>query len=81
VPGSKVSLTWFYQEGSIDSWSRRRTYTDGNGYFLFTQLGSGLHTLSVTAPGYRSAHQEVDVDSGEILIQLQEVESRFQGDR
>jgi protocatechuate 3,4-dioxygenase beta subunit len=67
VPGSKVSLTWFYQEGSIDSWSRRRTYTDGNGYFL--------------SPGYRSAHQEVDVDSGEILIQLQEVESRFQGDR
>jgi protocatechuate 3,4-dioxygenase beta subunit len=71
VPGSEVLLTWFYQEGSINTWSKRRTYTDGNGFFLFSQLGPGPHNLNVTAPGYQSAHQKVEVNSGEILIQLQ----------
>jgi protocatechuate 3,4-dioxygenase beta subunit len=73
VPGAKVSLLWFHQGGDIRSRSSRKTASDGNGYFLFTQLGPDIHSVSVTAPGYRSAREDVDVNSDEVLIQLQEV--------
>jgi hypothetical protein len=71
VPGAKVSLLWFHQGGDIRSRSSRETASDGNGYFLFTQLGPGIHSVTVTAPGYRNVRG--DVDSDEVLIQLQEV--------
>ena len=71
---AQVRLLWAIEEQGIASRSRRRTVTDGGGYFLFTSLGPGSHTLSVTAGGYRGARRETMPD-GEILIELQETAS------
>jgi hypothetical protein len=51
--GARVALQWSGGLGLVST-STRETVTDANGYFLFTQLGAGTHTLAVTAAGFRS---------------------------
>ena len=59
VPGAQASLYWSRYENDVTSISRRGTTTDGDGYFLFTQLGWDVHRLSVSAAGYRGAQVDV----------------------
>jgi len=54
VGGARVSLHWSRADGGLGSRSLRETTSDATGYFLFTQLGAGVHTLSATATGFRS---------------------------
>jgi protocatechuate 3,4-dioxygenase beta subunit len=72
VPGAEVSLLWQHDNKGIKSHSRRKTVADAGGYFLFSQLGQGLHTLNVTAPGFYSARREYEVKTPgvEITVQL-----------
>jgi hypothetical protein len=73
VPGAEVSLLWLHDNKGMRSHSRRKTVADAGGYFLFNQLGPGLHTLNITALGFYSARREHEVggESGtEILVQL-----------
>jgi hypothetical protein len=73
VGGARVSLTWSLAEGGVQSRSKRSTVTDGNGLFLFTQVGSGPHLLNVDASGYRPMRVEQYVSSGDDLtVRLQE---------
>ena len=64
VGGARVSLRWARDDGGLNSRSFRETLSDTRGYFLFTQLGLGPHTLSVTAAGFRSVRLEQPVASG-----------------
>jgi hypothetical protein len=48
----------------VSSRSFRETFSDARGYFLFTQLGAGAHTLSATAAGFRSVRLEPQVGPG-----------------
>jgi hypothetical protein len=75
VPGSQVSLSWLHNVNGVSSSARRKTTADTKGYFLFTQLGPGLHTLNINAPGFRSARLDHDVGmpGEEILVQLKAV--------
>jgi len=62
--GARVSLQWLRVDGGLSSRSFRETFTDARGYFVFTQLGAGAHTLSVTAPGFRNVRLEPQVGPG-----------------
>lgn len=75
VAGASVALFWSLDAGGVRSRASRQTVTDAQGYFLFTQLGSGLHTASVSAAGFRGARVEHDVSANdsELVIRLQEI--------
>lgn len=72
VAGAEVTLSWAGGEQGVTSRSRRRTVADGGGYFIFTELGPGLHTIGVTARGYRPVRHEA-MPGEEIVIELQAV--------
>jgi hypothetical protein len=58
-----VRLTWAIEQEGIRSSSSRETVTDAAGYFLFTQLGTGTHELSVSKNGYRPIRQNAQVNA------------------
>lgn len=72
IGGAQLHLFWSVVEGGIRSRSKRETVSDANGYFLFTGLGASAHTLTVTAPGYRSGRLELDPtdDGQDVTIRL-----------
>jgi len=74
VVGAVVTLFWTDEEQGVTSRSQRQTVADGGGYFIFTELGPGPHTISVTASGYRPARREAMPGDG-IVIELQETAS------
>jgi protocatechuate 3,4-dioxygenase beta subunit len=77
VSGAEVKLLWWGQAQDVLSRSKRRTVTDGSGYFLFSKLGPGAHTIVVSARGYRAVQREAmpTMPGGEVVIQLQETTS------
>lgn len=77
VAGAQVTLLWSDAAQEVTSQSKRRTVTDAGGYFIFTELGPGWHTVTVSASGYRAVRREEmpTVPGGEALIQLQETPS------
>jgi hypothetical protein len=70
VGGARVSLQWTRDDGGFSSRSFRETLSDTSGHFLFTQLGWGAHTLSVTAAGFRSVRVEQPVASGTPAMEI-----------
>ncbi len=74
VAGAEVTLFWSDEEQGVTSRSKRQTVADGGGYFIFTELGPGPHTISVTARGFRPARYEAMPGDG-IVIELQETAS------
>jgi len=70
VGGARVSLQWTRDDGGFSSRSFRETLSDTGGHFLFTQLGWGAHTLSVTAAGFRSVRVEQPVASGTPAMEI-----------
>jgi hypothetical protein len=73
VPGARVSLIWAHVENGITSHAARTSIADTSGYFRFAELGSGKHTLNVTAAGIRSRRIEHEVGvGGELQIVLQQ---------
>lgn len=77
VTGATVELSWSDLRHGVTSRSRRRTVSDSNGYFIFTELGPGRHTITVSATGYRGVRREESptVPGTGIVIQLQETTS------
>lgn len=74
VAGAEVTLSWTGEEHGVTSRSRRLTVADSSGYFVFTELGPGSHTIVVTAPGFYSVRRDALPGEG-IVIELQEVAS------
>ena len=71
VTGAEVTLYWANKEQGVTSRSQRQTVSDGGGYFIFTELGPGPHTISVTARGFGPARREA-APGDAIVIELQE---------
>jgi protocatechuate 3,4-dioxygenase beta subunit len=71
VTGAEVTLYWANKEQGVTSRSQRQTVSDGGGYFIFTELGPGPHTISVTARGFHPARREAAPGDG-IVIELKE---------
>jgi hypothetical protein len=72
VSSASVQLSARYVGRGIQSSSLRRTTTDADGYFRFSELGSGMHTIDVRTSGYETATQAVDIGSrlGDVEIKL-----------
>ncbi len=75
VPVPEVVLSWEHRQGAVRSTSRRVAATDAAGYFRFTQLGPGLHTVSVNASGFwrASVAQEAGEGGPEVFLRLKKV--------
>lgn len=73
VGGAQVLLTWMHRGPALSSTSNRRTVSDQNGLFRFTQLGPGVHHLDVRSPGFGAFRRSVDVgrDVGFVDVVLQ----------
>jgi hypothetical protein len=76
VGGARVALFWSRADGGVASRSVRETASDANGNFLFTQLGAGVHALSATASGYRSARVDQPVGPGTQPVEIRLAASR-----
>jgi hypothetical protein len=63
VTGASVHLSGQYVGRGIQSSSMRRTNTDSDGNFRFSELGSGMHTLTVRMKGFETATKAIDVGS------------------
>ena len=74
VAGAEVSLNWKHVESGVQHYSDRKTTADQNGHFMFTGLGSGVHTLRVKSPGFSVAVITSDVGQGtdNIVVELEE---------
>jgi hypothetical protein len=60
VPASRVILNWSRRDDQLNTLATRRTATDSQGQFAFTNLGPGPHSLKVDAPGFPGV--EIDHD-------------------
>jgi protocatechuate 3,4-dioxygenase beta subunit len=74
VAGAEVTLFWTSEEQGVTSRSRRLTVADSSGYFVFTELGPGPHTIIVTARGFHSVRRDAVPGEG-IVIELQKAAS------
>jgi hypothetical protein len=73
LAGARVTLTWRIFQGEVQSRSRRTTATDATGFFLFTQIGSGWHELSVNASGFNPMRLDHFVSSSDdVIVRLAE---------
>ncbi len=52
VPASRIVLQWSYESDGITTRATRRTASDTQGYFAFSNLGPGPHSLQIAAPGF-----------------------------
>lgn len=69
VPG--ISLTWSHEQNGLRSTSRRTTAADKEGNFHFTQLGPGVHRLSITVAGYKPVTVNHDVALQGSLLEVE----------
>ncbi len=76
VPGAQVSLIWSHQDNGVSSHALRNTTSDASGYVRFSQLGPGVHTVNVSAPGFQRQRIEHEVGvGGDVAIELQPLNS------
>lgn len=61
VPASRVLLQWTHEARGITASSTRRTASDTQGQFAFSNLGPGPHSLRVDAPGFSAIAIEHDL--------------------
>ena len=71
ISGAQVVLGWSKVDNGVRSRSIRRTVSDGTGYFLFTQLGAGVHTVNVSAYGYRGTRVDYTVGASDSDIEVE----------
>ena len=74
VAASDITLVWEFGINGLLNSSSRQTTADQNGNFVFTGLGPGLHTMQVSAAGFRIAVLTINVgiDPIEMVVGLEE---------
>ncbi len=74
VAANSVLLSWTFNLGSVQSSSSRKTTADRNGYFVFTDLGPGVHRMWISAPGFKKQRVDIDtgIEHGEFIVELEE---------
>jgi len=73
VAAASITLDWAFRNNGLRSSSSRKATTDQNGSFFFTGLGPDLHTMQVSAAGFKTAVQTIDVGAGpnEIVVEFE----------
>jgi hypothetical protein len=69
VAAPRLTLEWSHHGSGIQSLSLRHGTTDAYGFFVFKQVGPGLHSLSVDAAGFEAAKLEAE-SPGDLVVQL-----------
>jgi hypothetical protein len=71
-----VTLSGMLQENGVRYHSARQTASDADGFFRFTDVGQGPHTLNVQALGFRNTAIQHNIDGGseEVVVQLEREE-------
>ena len=74
VAAAGITLDWEFRDNGILNSSNRKTTSGQDGNFVFTGLGPGLHTMQVSAAGFKTAVHTIDVgtDPVEFVIELEE---------
>ena len=77
VTASELFVTSFRRYSGVRAHAVRRAITDEAGYFLFTQVGSGYHTIRVDVPGFIATiiDHDVGMDTPEVIIRLERASS------
>jgi len=73
VTASELFISSFRRDSGMRIHAVRRAITDAAGYFLFTQVGSGYHTIRVDVPGFSETILDHDVrrDNMDVVIRLE----------
>jgi protocatechuate 3,4-dioxygenase beta subunit len=69
VAAPRVILQWSHRQNGLQSLSVRRSSADANGFFLFTRVGPGRHSVTVAAPGFEPVRLEAE-SPGNLVVQL-----------
>jgi protocatechuate 3,4-dioxygenase beta subunit len=77
IAASELFVTSLRRSSGLRAHAVRRAVTDEAGYFLFTQVGPGYHTIRVEAPGFDATilDHDVGVDTPEVIIRLERASS------
>jgi hypothetical protein len=77
VTASELFVTSFRRYSGVRAHAVRRAITDEAGYFLFTQVGPGYHTIRVDVPGFSTTilDHDVGMDTPEVIIHLERASS------
>jgi len=70
VPATKVLLTWSHVEGGVTTTTTRRTRSDAQGVFNFSNLGPGPHLLQIDSLGRRPVKMTHDVSREGYFVQV-----------
>lgn len=81
VPQARIVLQWARQYPDVYSTSRRELRSDRVGYFTFSNLGAGDHTLTISAPGFDTTRSVLDprVTNYDMQIALTRVDNAAGG--
>jgi hypothetical protein len=73
VTASELFVSSLRRDSGMRTHAVRRAITDEEGYFLFTQVGPGYHTIRVDVPGFSETVLDHDVrrDNTDVVIRLE----------
>ncbi len=73
VTASELYVTSLRRDSGMWTHAIRKAVTDAAGYFLFTQVGPGNHTIRINVPGYGTTLLDhyVGKDNPEVIIRLE----------
>jgi protocatechuate 3,4-dioxygenase beta subunit len=74
---SELYVTSLRRDNGLRAHAVRRAITDEAGFFLFTQVGPGYHTIRVDVPGFIATiiDHDVGMDTPEVIIRLERASS------
>ena len=73
VTASELFVTSHRRDSGVRTHATRKAITDEAGYFLFTQVGPGYHTIRIDVPGFGATiiDHDVGMDTPEVIIRLE----------
>ena len=74
---SELYVTSLRRDNGLRAHAVRRAIIDEAGFFLFTQVGPGYHTIRVDVPGFIATiiDHDVGMDTPEVIIRLERASS------
>lgn len=70
IAGAQVTLQWSLQHYDVSSSSHRRTATDLEGFFTFSNLGARNYNVTVQAPNFETLRRSYAPGNDELVIVL-----------
>ena len=73
ITASELFVTSLRRDNGLRTHAIREAITDEAGYFLFTRVGPGYHTIRINVPGFGATiiDHDVGMDTPEVIIRLE----------